>query len=68
MELQEIEVVIDPDGITRIEVCGVSGPSCLALTEDLEEALGGEVVSRKLSAEAQAVQRTDVDEPLRRRG
>lgn len=52
MELEEIEVVIDPDGTTRIEVRGVGGPRCLEVTADLEAALGGEVTARELSAEA----------------
>ena len=54
MELEEIEVVIEPDGTTRIEVRGVGGPRCLEVTADLEAALGGEVTARELSAEAQA--------------
>lgn len=36
MELEEIEVVIAPDGTVRIEVRGVNGPACLAATADLE--------------------------------
>ena len=55
MELQEIEVSIAPDGTTRIEVRGVPGAGCLDLTADLEAALGGEVVEREMTAEAQAV-------------
>ena len=52
MELQEIEVVIDKDGKVRIEVRGVKGMSCLDLTKDLEEALGGEVEEREMTPEA----------------
>jgi hypothetical protein len=52
MELQEIEVVIDEDGETQIEVRGVKGTSCLELTEDLEAALGGEVEEREMTPEA----------------
>ena len=52
MELQEIEVVIDKDGKVRIEVRGVKGMSCLDLTKDLEEALGGEVEEREMMPEA----------------
>jgi hypothetical protein len=68
VELQEIEVVIDPDGTTRIEVRGVAGPSCLSVTESLESVLGGEVVSREMTAEAQAAVGNQVDDHLRRRG
>ena len=52
MELQEIEVIIDEDGETQIEVRGVKGTSCLELTEDLEAALGGEVQKREMTPEA----------------
>jgi hypothetical protein len=52
MELQEIEVFIDKDGQVRIEVRGVKGMSCLDLTKDLEEALGGEVQDREMTPEA----------------
>lgn len=66
MELQEIEVVIGPDGTARVEVHGVSGPACLELTEQLEAALGGEVVSRELRPEAEAGRRVDTAEHLHR--
>ncbi len=46
MDLQEIDVVIDPDGQVRIEVRGVKGPSCVDLTRGLEEALGAVVRER----------------------
>lgn len=56
MDLNEIDVYIDPDGQVRIEVRGVQGPACLELTAELEAALGGSaaVVSRELTPEAQA--------------
>jgi hypothetical protein len=66
MELQEIEVVIAPDGTTRIEVRGVAGAGCLDLTADLEAALGNEVVRRELTAEAQAAVQDRADGRLRR--
>jgi hypothetical protein len=53
MDLQQIDVVIDPDGQVRIEVRSVPGPSCLDLTRELEAALGGQLVSRELTPEAQ---------------
>ena len=52
MGLEEIEVFIDKDGKVRIEVRGVKGMSCLDLTKDLEEALGGEVEDREMTPEA----------------
>ena len=44
MELQEIDVFIGADGEVRIEVRGVHGTQCLALTKELEEALGTQIV------------------------
>lgn len=52
MELQELDVYIDPDGQVRIEVRGVQGPACLLATADLEAVLGGAVTSRELTPEA----------------
>jgi hypothetical protein len=52
MQLEEIDVFIAKDGQVRIEVRGVQGMSCHDLTRSLEEALGGEVISRELTAEA----------------
>lgn len=52
MELQEVDVYIEPDGQVRVEVRGVRGRACLALTAGLEAALGAEVVSREMTAEA----------------
>lgn len=66
MELQEIEVSIAADGTTRIEVRGVPGAGCLDLTADLEAALGGTVLDRELTAEAQAVLEQRADTKLRR--
>jgi hypothetical protein len=55
MEIQEIEVVIDKTGRVQIQVRGVQGQKCLELTKDLEAALGGQVLSRELTAEAYSV-------------
>ena len=52
MDLQEIEVTIERNGEVRIEVRGVKGRSCIELTEDVIEALGGEVAERELTSEA----------------
>jgi hypothetical protein len=66
MELHEVEVTIAPDGTTRIEVRGVTGAECLDLTAGLEAALGGEIVERELTADAQAVLEARSEERLRR--
>ena len=52
MGLEEIEVFIDKDGKVRIEVRGLKGMSCLDLTKDLEEALGGKVEEREMTPDA----------------
>lgn len=52
MEIQEIEVDIGPEGEVRLAVGGVQGPGCLALTEELEKALGGQVLARQLKPES----------------
>ncbi len=52
MELQEIDVYIEADGQVRVEVRGVKGQSCLDLTAGLEAALGADVASREMTAEA----------------
>ena len=45
-ELQELDIVIKPDGEVKIEVRGVKGEKCLDITRRLEELLGGEVIDR----------------------
>lgn len=52
MEVEEIEVYIEKDGQVRIEVRCVKGMRCLDITAPVEEALGGETVSRELTYEA----------------
>ena len=45
-EIQEIEVFVKPDGTVKIEVRGVKGRKCEALTEQVEKLLGGRVSER----------------------
>lgn len=51
MEKREIEIVIDARGTTTFEVKGVKGKACLGETKFLEEALGGEVLSRETTGD-----------------
>jgi hypothetical protein len=67
MEVQEIEVFIEKDGQVRIEVRGVKGMSCLDLTKDLEEALGGEIEEREMTPEAYETVQEQVQEQRRLR-
>jgi hypothetical protein len=62
MELQEIDVFIEKDGRTRIEVRGVKGMSCLELTKGLEDALGGQVEAREMTPEAHEAVQDPLDE------
>jgi hypothetical protein len=52
-EIQELDVAIDADGRVTIQVRGVKGERCLALTKALESRLG-DVVAREETAEMQA--------------
>ncbi|MEW6156172.1 MAG: DUF2997 domain-containing protein [Verrucomicrobiota bacterium] len=54
MELQEIDVFIEPNGEVRLEVRGVHGGGCLDLTKALEDALGGAIQHRELTSEFHA--------------
>ncbi len=62
MELQEIEVTIGKDGNVQIQVRGVQGTKCLTLTKELEEALGGEILSRIMNPEALESPDQDIDQ------
>jgi hypothetical protein len=45
--LEEVEVVIAPDGTVQVLVKGVKGPSCIDLTKEMERYLGGKVAHRR---------------------
>jgi len=51
MQLQEIDIYVRPDGTVKLEVRGVKGQQCLALTADIEKLLGGQVLSREKTPE-----------------
>jgi hypothetical protein len=72
MELEEIEVIIGKDGQVQIMVRGVQGTKCLELTRELEEALGGDILSRVMTPEAlennlPSDQNIDEDQQLKNR-
>ena len=46
-EVQELEIVIKPDGEVEVKVKGVKGERCLDITKQLEQLLGGEIVDRR---------------------
>ena len=67
MELNEIEAVIDKDGQVRIAVHGVKGAACLELTKNLEAALGADVLSRQMTAEAYESSQQQIQTPTEQR-
>ncbi|HPH96006.1 MAG TPA: DUF2997 domain-containing protein [Anaerolineaceae bacterium] len=52
MEIQEVEIIIGKNGEVQVHVTGVKGQACLEITRGLEEALGGQVLNREMTAEA----------------
>lgn len=60
-EIQEVEIIFRPDGRVETRVSGVKGPSCLKLTEELFQWLGGQVERQELTNEyyEQAVQQSE---------
>ena len=50
-EIQEIDVVISPDGKLTVDIHGAKGPVCLAFTKEMEALLGGQVLERDLKYE-----------------
>ncbi|WP_373500170.1 DUF2997 domain-containing protein [Desulfococcus sp.] len=51
MEIQEVDIFITPDGQISYEVRGVKGRKCLDVTRQLEEDLGGVILSREATWE-----------------
>jgi hypothetical protein len=67
-EIQEIDVILKPDGTVKLDVRGVKGDKCLALTEDLEKLLGAEVVERIHTDELlQAEQEEELEDRAKQR-
>lgn len=50
MEMQELEITIDKEGRVQVAVRGIHGEGCIALTKNIENAVG-EVEERKYTAE-----------------
>jgi hypothetical protein len=40
MEMQELEITIDKEGKVKVAVRGVQGEGCLAITKNIENAVG----------------------------
>ena len=52
MEVEEIEITIGKNGQVKLHVRGLKGKKCLVLTEELEKALGNNILDRQLTPEA----------------
>ncbi len=50
-DIQEVEVVIAPDGGVQIKVNGVKGAGCLGITEEMLRLLGQDLQNRELTDE-----------------
>lgn len=51
MKLEQIEVIIEPNGKIRLQTSGFSGDECLAATDEIETLLGGQIIERERTAE-----------------
>ena len=60
--MEEIEVLIRPDGTVELAVRGVKGRKCEEHTRDLETVLGGKIVERTYTEEYNQVELTEEDE------
>ena len=49
--LEEIDVTLHPDGRVEVKVRGAQGRACLLATKELEQHLGGRVISREATDE-----------------
>jgi hypothetical protein len=64
--MQQIQIVIDKHGNVQLEVSGAPGRSCLDLTKNMEEKLGGQVVQREYSREFYAAKEVAEEEKINR--
>ena len=60
MNLEELEITINPNGQVEVRVRGVKGSACLEITKGLEDALGGEILLREMTPEALEQNNTNV--------
>ena len=67
-EIQEIDVFVNTDGTVKVEVRGVKGQKCLALTAKLEELLGGSIVERIHTDEFQQSEQEQLQEETQTQG
>jgi hypothetical protein len=54
MDIEEVQVTLLPDGTVQIQVNGIKDNTCLEITRELEQALGGSIISRVMTQEGLA--------------
>ncbi len=62
MNLEEVEIVINKKGEVEVHVRGAKGPVCLEITRELEQALGGQIILREMTPEANELDQTQQDQ------
>ena len=68
MKLEQIEVIIDPNGKVKLQTSGYYGDECLAATEELEALLGNQILQRERTAESYEHTTRKTSEKLKIRG
>ena len=63
--MKTIEVIVAPDGTSRVETKGFVGASCQAASAFLESALGNQTAERRT---AEFYQTQPTEQPLRQEG
>ena len=64
MQIEEVEITIGKDGKVEISVHGVKGLACLDITRELENALGGIILTREMSPAAYETASDQPDQSL----
>ena len=54
--MKKLKITVSPSGEVLVQVEGVAGASCTDVTKFLEDALGGKVESRELTADYYAAE------------
>jgi hypothetical protein len=65
-ERKTIKITISPKGEVSFTIEGVKGEACVAETKFLEDALGGEILSREATGEM--YEQGEVDQVTNKRG
>ena len=50
-EIHEVEIIILPDGLLKVDIQGVKGKGCLDITREMEIMLGNDIIERNYTDE-----------------